>query len=300
MRASLTAVARLALEADGRAFDPADVVYDRLDWAALDWRSGTSLRALMVRRWAPATVNRHLAAVRGVLRCAHLSGLLDSEQAERARLALKSVPTDRGGSPVGRWVSDQEMETLLSALVHGRLIDARDAAMVAVLAMGGLRRSEAVALDLSDYRPATGELMVRHGKGGRARKVWLHGGGAAAMDAWLVRRGGWEGPILVPVTRGGELVQSRISPHAIWKRLRRLARVSGVDGFTPHDLRRKVVSDLLDAGVDMSAVQQLAGHASISTTARYDRRGEHAARRASMRLTLPYRAPGPPPTGESR
>ncbi len=72
----------------------------------------------------------------------------------------------------------------------------------------------------------------------------------------------------------------------MWRGVKRAAG-AGVARLSPHDLRRTFVGDLLEAGADLSTVQQLAGHADVSTTARYDRRGDAAKRRAAGLLHVP-------------
>ena len=89
--------------------------------------------------------------------------------------------------------------------------------------------------------------------------------------------------------------------QALMYRLKVRCRQAAIAECSPHDLRRSFVSELLDAGADISAVQTLAGHASTDTTARYDRRGEKAARRAANMIHVPYTplAPSPPDKKEA-
>ena len=146
--------------------------------------------------------------------------------------------------------------------------------MLALLYGCGLRRSEAGALLLDDYRE--GAVTVRSGKGRKERIVYAPAGGREAIEAWIARRGSWPGSLLCPVAKGGKI-----------QRLWWLAERLRMPRFSPHDLRRSFVGELLDAGADISSVQQLAGHSSVTTTQRYDRRPEEAKRKAAELLQVP-------------
>ena len=110
-----------------------------------------------------------------------------------------------------------------------------------------------------------------------------------ALRAWLTVRGDAEGPLFYSGHKGGHLHEGQgMTPQAVRDVVVRRAKQAGVENVTPHDLRRSFVSDLLDAGADISTVAAMAGHASVQTTARYDRRGEAAKRKAAKALHVPY------------
>jgi site-specific recombinase XerD len=259
----------------------------QVEWAAMRFEHVIALRSkLQEAGYAPAHINATLCALRGVSRAAWHLGQLPGEEYHR----IKDVRSVRGSRlPAGRALSSGEVIALLDSCARDSTAGgARDAAIIALLVAGGLRRSEASALDLADYNTDTGALKVR-GKGDKERVTYLTGGAAAATTDWIRVRGTTAGALLCPVRKSGEVEQRRISAQAIYDALLKRAREASVREFSPHDLRRTFVSDLLDAGADISAVQKLAGHANVQTTARYDRRGEEAKRKAAALIHLPYR-----------
>jgi integrase len=255
-------------------------------WHRLTYQHGQAIRAELAASYAPATVNRMLAALRGVLTEAWRLGLMDTEAYRRA-CDIKAVP---GTSLLrGRALTSGELLALFRACSLGpERSGTRDAALLGSLYAGGIRRSEAIALDLDDYDRTASCLTVRAGKGGKARLVYLSDGAKSAMDDWVAARGSFLGPLFVRIRRGGVLACTRLSPLAVLDILRRRCREAGVHQASPHDLRRSMISDLLDAGADIVSVQKLAGHASVTTTARYDRRGEQAKQRTATLLHVPY------------
>jgi site-specific recombinase XerD len=255
-----------------------------LPWWALDYAHTMAIRSKLAERFAPATANRMLAALRGVLKASFKLGLVDSDRMIRAG----SVDAVRGMRvPKGRALSRGELTALFEVCDASTPGGARNAALLGLLYGGGLRRAEIVALDVSDYDTKTGRLVVR-GKGNKERVAWATNGSRDALDAWLVVRGEEPGPLFLPVSKGGKIERRRMSDQAIAELVRRLARRAKIAKFSPHDMRRTFIGDLLDGGADLATVQGLAGHASPTTTSRYDRRGERARKKAAELLHVPF------------
>jgi integrase len=225
-----------------------------------------------------------LAAVKGTMREAWRLGQLDAEELRR----IEDVPSVKAKTlPAGRAVLPAEIARLVGACDRSTAGGARDAALLAVLYGGGLRRAEAVALGLDDFNSETGALTIRGGKGGKDRIGYATNGAGALLAGWLVHRGQEPGPLFCPVRKDGRIEVRRMTAQAAYKALHVLAVDAGIRSFSPHDLRRSFVGALLDAGADLASVQALAGHASPTTTARYDRRGERARRAAAELLHVP-------------
>jgi integrase len=278
-RTSARRAARLFIEAlTGQEGDP-----ESFPWPAVRYQHLQAFKQALGQRYAPGTVNTNLAYVKGLLREAWRLGYIDAETYAR----INDVKATKGSRlPPGRSLSPGELRALFAACADGTAGGKRDAALFAVLYGGGLRRAEAVALDRADYHQDTGELRVR-GKGDRERLAHATNGAAVALGEWLAVRGDEPGPLFCPVGKGGKVSLRRLTAQAVLDRCRHRAKQAGIQPFSPHDLRRTFVGDLLDSGADVGSVQRLAGHADVSTTLRYDRRPEEAKRRAADMIQVP-------------
>jgi len=259
-------------------------------WHELRFQHVTAIRARLTEAYKPATVNKILAALRGVLRASWQAGQISAEDFHKAA-SVKSVKGDT--LPAGRELTQGEITALMGNCEHDTTnAGARDAAIIALMYACGLRREEVVTLALADYEPEDGRLVVR-GKGNKERTAWLTGGAARAVADWLAVRGADPGALFVAINKSGRIVNhEHMTPKTIYKMLAKRATEAGVKSFSPHDMRRTFVSDLLDAGADITTVSKMAGHASVTTTAHYDRRPEEAKRKAASLLHVPYAGRG--------
>ncbi len=194
MRQSLSVIANIV--SGGRA----DV--RSLAWERLRYQHCQAVRTALAERYAAGTVNKMLAALRGVLKEAWRLGLMNAESYHRA-VDLKAIKSET--LPRGRALSSGELRALFEACADGTKAGVRDAAMLGVLYAGGLRRSEAVTLDLADYEPETGALTVRGGKGRKDRIVYASNGSADALADWISLRGSEAGALFCPVNKGDQI-----------------------------------------------------------------------------------------------
>jgi integrase len=261
--------------------------YRSFDWAGLRFQHVAALRARLAETRSSATVNHALSALRGVLRAAYRLGQLSGEDYHRA-IDIDGV----SGStlPAGRELDEGELLALVQACVRNSSPGAvRDVALIGTLYAGGLRRAELIALDLADFDQSSGKLIIRSGKGNKARTVYLTSGALAALVQWLAQRGTAAGPIFTRIHKGGHDMGTRLTSQAVYNILKKWAKEAGVRDFSPHDLRRTFVSDMLERGADIATVAKLAGHADVKTTAKYDRRPEESKRKAAGLLHFPFR-----------
>jgi integrase/recombinase XerC/integrase/recombinase XerD len=233
--------------------------------------AGVSLRAM--RRFAaalseggaaPTTVGRKLASLRAFYRCLREHGLVEQNPAD-----LLSTP--KRASRLPRVLKPGDVSGLLDRIGATTPLQLRDRAMFEIAYACGLRAEEIVALDLSspDF---DGEQLRVEGKGSKTRFVPTGEPALRALASYLERgrpalAAGDEEPALL-LSKSGR----RLSTSDVRRRLRVWTTRSGLAGApSPHALRHSFATHLLEGGADLRAIQELLGHASISTTQVYTR-----------------------------
>ena len=217
------------------------------------------------RPFAPSSVARMLVSVRALYRFLVREGYLEADPAatigapKKPRSIPKAIPLEEVESLIDRPAPD--------------LLGRRDRAILETLYGAGVRISELVGLDVDDVDLDEGAVLVRAGKGSKARRVPLGRAARRAIGDYQVQtrpelarrspRG--PSPALFLNARGG-----RLSRQGCWKILKGYAREAGLeDRVSPHTLRHSFATHMLEGGADIRVVQELLGHASLSTTQVY-------------------------------
>lgn len=226
-----------------------------------------------------ATIGRKLSSVRAFCRFLVKRGALAGNPAAAVRGPKKRRPLPRAldvddafrlveapaGAPRGSARRLSEAEDARRGLLR-----LRDAAMLELLYGTGLRVSELCALDLTDIdrgRYGVAMLIVRRGKGNKSRQVPITGAADRALAAYLPARS------QLAATGAALLVNAagrRLTPRSVQRLVKRWTIAGGVHAdATPHSLRHSFATHLLDEGVDLRAIQELLGHASLASTQIY-------------------------------
>ena len=220
---------------------------------------------------ANASVARAVIAVRSLHRFAAAEGLTADDPA-------RSVRPPKPPRRLPKALSLEQVQAMLAVPATDTEVGLRDAALLELLYGTGIRISEAVALDVDEVdrlartpadEPAPGLRVL--GKGDKERIVPVGSYARTALDAYLIRGR----PMLVATGRGTPALfvntrGDRLSRQSAWAVLRSVAEKAGITAeVSPHTLRHSYATHLLDGGADIRVVQELLGHASVTTTQIY-------------------------------
>lgn len=226
---------------------------------------------LMLREWlgdlyhqnlSPVTMRRKLAAVRSLFRYLLRHGVVETNIARLIR-------TPKAPQTIPRVMTPEQTNNLLDEVASGRLerpFPARDVALFELLYGCGLRISELVGLSLPDIDLTDRWLLVR-GKGKKERQVPFGSKAAAAIERYLVERHAADPrePALFVNHRGKRLgARGARGIVALYAGL-----LTGDDSIHPHSFRHAFATHLLSDGADLRSIQELLGHARLSTTQKY-------------------------------
>ena len=214
---------------------------------------------------SPASVARVLVSIRSLFRFLSTEGYVATDP-------TLQVGVPKRPRPLPKAISIDDVARLIE-MPTDDMLGRRDRALLETVYGAGLRISELVALDVDDADLDEGSVLVRAGKGSKARRVPLGRAAVSAVGDYLVRtrpqlvsrRSGSPTPALFLNARGG-----RLSRQGCWKILKAYAVAAGLGKrVSPHTLRHSFATHMLDAGADIRVVQELLGHASLSTTQVY-------------------------------
>lgn len=235
----------------------------------LAWRAQLETRGL-----AGATIRRKLAALASLF-----DHLLENNAVAGGNpvhgVKRPKIETNEGKTPA---LGDDQAKSLLDAPDTATVKGVRDRAILAVLLYHGLRREEAARLTMSDLVERRGIRHLRvHGKGRKIRFLPLHPVAAERIYAYLERdsvRDTSSGPLFRSVR--GKTTGAGVTANGLYTVVAYWARIAGIDvaGLGVHGLRATAATNALEHDADIAKVQMWLGHANISTTRLYDRRGQ--------------------------
>ena len=219
--------------------------------------------ALVREGKSPATVTRSVASIKSFYTCLVARGVV-------AQNPAKGVSTARVERKLPQVLTGPEVELFLEQPDCSELKGCRDRAMLELLYATGIRVSELIALDVEDVNLASG--MLRCTGKGKERLIPLYPAAVRALKEYIhtarIQLVGSAGETALFVNMGGE----RMSRQGFWKIIKYYQEKAGIQkDITPHTLRHSFATHLLENGADLRAIQEMLGHADISSTQIYSR-----------------------------
>jgi len=241
-------------------------------WNAFSFEQAHLVRSTMLDLgYAVNTINLALAGLRGIAKTAFNLDQMSGDD----MLRINAVKNVKGSATrVGRNINRKEIKQLLKNCnkLSNPEKSAREKALLMVGLGAGLRCLEISHLEINDFDRETGVLIVRKGKGRKQRQLYLAKPVINAIEQWVTVRGNHSGPLFNRIRRYGVITQEQLCVGGITHAIKTVQQVAKTEPFTPHDMRRSFITDLLETGTDINIVRQLAGHSDVSMTVRYDRR----------------------------
>ncbi len=257
------------------------------EWTNLTFEKAHQIRSSLIEmEYSVNTINMTIAALRGVTKAAFNLGRISAD--DMLRIGAIRPLKGRTASRKGRSLPREELQQMIQAALQlpSKAKQLRDHALLLVGAGAGLRCAEICALQVEDIHLSEERLIVENGKGRKQRQLYLAPKLVTALRSWMEYRGNQPGPLFLRILRDSTITDSGLTASGVTHALKILQKLAAIPPFTPHDLRRTFITDLLEQGIDINTVRQLAGHSDISTTIRYDKRDEQWQKQASQSLTF--------------
>jgi integrase/recombinase XerD len=256
-------LAAWAVHCSSRGLDPGEVAESDVSAYLAGLRSGSSRSG---RPLSATTVSRTMVTLRSFYKFLVAEGHLNTD------------PTARLGAPrkprsLPKAISIDEVTSIIE-MPPASTLGHRDRALMETLYGAGLRISELTALDVDDLDLDQGSVLIRAGKGGKARVVPLGRAARRALEVYgTVSRPALLARAKAGSSRGALFLNSRggrLGRQGCWKLMKSYARGAGLERkLSPHTLRHSFATHMLDAGADVRVVQELLGHSSLATTQIY-------------------------------
>ena len=261
------------------AMSAMNTTIEEFNWLNLKDSLVSAIVTRLSQNYAPASVNVILVALKAVARRLWAHEYLSTRDFE----LIQQVKGVRGSRVhKGRALNDNEISELFKEMdqyASSRAV--RDRAIFSCLLECGLRRTEVAELRFENIHLNEDDpYLTIIGKGNKERICYIPDNTVERFREWFELRGNNDGHCFYLVNKYDKVREKELTPYRVYRITQDWVAKINMKKWTPHDLRRTYASNLLDMGVDINTVKNMMGHASITTTQIYDRRGNESMKKA--------------------